>query len=460
MRITFICAAGIAVLLPLTAQARLQHGIRFRAAEPITVPAGEDAGLQAFVFADVNKDDRPDLVVINRDEDGVLVHIGRGDGTFDPPQFYELDDTPTAVAVADLSSPFASDAAGDIDGNPDIIVADEDGFATLLLGRGDGGFDPPEQDLSDVLDSSELHGLVVADFDHNGRLDLAFIDLFDEVYFLCNVGGSFAACLNDVIETAGTFPIAIAGGDFDGDMNPDIAVLNQDSHDLSPIFGNGDGSFRPVDQTVPTAAEGNQEPRDLVVGRFDADANDDLIVGNFEQFSDLVMTELNGLSNRRFRRQTLTAPFGLAALAAADFDADANQDLLMVVGETTDISALSRGDGSGGFLQPVVASGFPAGAFRAASVGDLDGDSKPDVGLLSADGSTIHVLLNDTREVCAGDCNENNAVTIEELVLAVSIALGGTPAGMCESVDVDGSNTVAINELIAAVGRALSGCSS
>jgi hypothetical protein len=59
---------------------------------------------------------------------------------------------------------------------------------------------------------------------------------------------------------------------------------------------------------------------------------------------------------------------------------------------------------------------------------------------------------------CAGDCNGDGAVAINELVLGVNIALGTSPLAMCAALDADASGTVAINELIAAVNAALTGC--
>jgi hypothetical protein len=49
-------------------------------------------------------------------------------------------------------------------------------------------------------------------------------------------------------------------------------------------------------------------------------------------------------------------------------------------------------------------------------------------------------------------------VAINELVLAVTIALGGHPIASCPSLDTDHSGTVAINELVLAVSHALAGC--
>lgn len=59
---------------------------------------------------------------------------------------------------------------------------------------------------------------------------------------------------------------------------------------------------------------------------------------------------------------------------------------------------------------------------------------------------------------CAGDCNSSGDVTIEELILAVNIALGSGSSGDCSPVDTSADGEVSIDELIAAVNGALSGC--
>ena len=56
---------------------------------------------------------------------------------------------------------------------------------------------------------------------------------------------------------------------------------------------------------------------------------------------------------------------------------------------------------------------------------------------------------------CAGDCNSDGTVAINELISGVNIALGSAPVASCPSFDINGDGTVAINELIAAVNIAL-----
>src|ERR1043166_1336141 len=58
-------------------------------------------------------------------------------------------------------------------------------------------------------------------------------------------------------------------------------------------------------------------------------------------------------------------------------------------------------------------------------------------------------------QTCAGDCDGDGAVTVNELVRGVSIALGHLDASQCDALDADGDGGVRIGELIVAVNRAL-----
>jgi len=60
---------------------------------------------------------------------------------------------------------------------------------------------------------------------------------------------------------------------------------------------------------------------------------------------------------------------------------------------------------------------------------------------------------------CVGDCNQNGAVAINELILGVRISLGEAQLSSCPAFDSDGDGEVRIQELIRAVNAALGGCS-
>jgi putative Ig domain-containing protein len=72
--------------------------------------------------------------------------------------------------------------------------------------------------------------------------------------------------------------------------------------------------------------------------------------------------------------------------------------------------------------------------------------------------ATLLLLPTILTAACVGDCNADGAVTVDELLLGVNIALGTAAATACASVDANGDGEVTINELLAAVNAALDGC--
>ena len=59
---------------------------------------------------------------------------------------------------------------------------------------------------------------------------------------------------------------------------------------------------------------------------------------------------------------------------------------------------------------------------------------------------------------CAGDCNGDGSVAVNELITGVNIALGTAPADACDALDRDDDGGVAVPELVQAVNRAVGGC--
>lgn len=62
------------------------------------------------------------------------------------------------------------------------------------------------------------------------------------------------------------------------------------------------------------------------------------------------------------------------------------------------------------------------------------------------------------RAECPGDCNENGAVSVDELVKTVNIALDRMPLGSCPSADADGNGALDIGEVMGAVNTSIEGC--
>ncbi len=63
-----------------------------------------------------------------------------------------------------------------------------------------------------------------------------------------------------------------------------------------------------------------------------------------------------------------------------------------------------------------------------------------------------------SAQTCTGDCNRSGAVSVDELILGVNIALGIRAVSACLPLDRDFSETVTVDELVAAVASSLDAC--
>lgn len=61
---------------------------------------------------------------------------------------------------------------------------------------------------------------------------------------------------------------------------------------------------------------------------------------------------------------------------------------------------------------------------------------------------------------CVGDCNGDGEVTVDEVIVGVSVALGVTAADACPAFDPSGDGQVTVDEILQAVNRALTGCTA
>src|SRR5262249_10162405 len=131
--------------------------------------------------------------------------------------------------------------------------------------------------------------IAVGDFNRDGLPDVALNTASrlsgPAVEVLLGKGdGSFQP--NHQILSARQTPLSIAVGDFDGNGALDLVTANSTSGPLSLLLGNGDGTFRPrIDLAVGGA------PRAVAVGDFNGDGLPDVVTA--QQLSDTVSVLLS-----------------------------------------------------------------------------------------------------------------------------------------------------------------------
>ena len=73
-------------------------------------------------------------------------------------------------------------------------------------------------------------------------------------------------------------------------------------------------------------------------------------------------------------------------------------------------------------------------------------------------GLALDVVPHAARAVCTGDCKGDGAVSVDELLTMVNIALGTADVSTCLAGSANGDGEITVNEIVAGVNNALNGC--
>lgn len=350
---------------------------------------------------DLNGDGHPDVVATG--PNGIYISFGKPDGSFAAafaPEVTELIGYPT---VADFNG----------DGIPDI-AATGDSAVKVSIGKGDGTFAAPVAlpnqgggiNFSTPLSATGAY-IVHGDFNGDGKVDLLAtgspgIYVNQDYIFWGNGDGTFRG---PVLASTPSSTFPFQGSLFDDaiyDINKDgkSDIMSISATTGTPgvpqiTFGlsNGDGTFTTIASTVPS---------DLDQGMFYvitlpalADFNGDgKLDAAYGSISNVYV--LNGHGDGSFDSigKILAIPplagtimNGAEMNLAADFDADGNQDIaVLVLYRSLDYPTLPTatevwvyyGDGRGGFSAPVLAL-QDSRIFTTISAADLDGTGRKDL---------------------------------------------------------------------------------
>ena len=209
---------------------------------------------------DLNGDGRPDLVALSEN-----TNLG-GDG-YEGPSILLDDGSGTLREVGSFNpgDGFQALALGDLNGDGRLDLATTYGGAAVLMGDGAGGFGPLIQ-----VTNTWVGNLAVGDLNRDGQGDLVLLQSNGIAVLLGHGDGTF----DPPSDYPGVFPAANIA-DLNGDGVPDLALANPNARAVSVMLGDGTGGFGPRADFDIGQASSNLSSADL-----NGDGNIDLVANN------------------------------------------------------------------------------------------------------------------------------------------------------------------------------------
>ena len=263
----------------------------------------------------------------------------------------------------------------------------------------------------DFTTGSTPQSVSIGDFNGDGKLDLAVANYNDNTAsILLNTtanGATTPTFATKVDFTTGSTPRSVSIGDFNGDGKLDLAVANYTNSNNASILLNttATGATTPTFNPKVDFTTGSGSTS-VSIGDFNSDNKPDLAVSNQNgaSVSILLNTTTNTTTPTFATKVDFTVGSQATSVSIGDFNGDGKLDLATANTNSSTTVSILLNTTANGATTPTFAPkvDFITGSRpTSVSIGDINGDGKPDLATANFNDNTASILLNTAPKVTA-----------------------------------------------------------
>jgi len=338
-------------------------------------------------IGDLDGDGLPDIAITNYVSSHVYVFRNTSSGgvlSFNIGAEFSTPSNPTCLKIRDL----------DGDGKADLVVAKLNYNRLSILKNtsviGNISFDPAINFITEGGSTS----IETGDLDGDGKPDLVLTNQDFTISTIRNTSTPGIISFDSTVFHANVnYPLCVAIGDIDGDSKPDLAVSNYFSPNISIFRNTGSVGNIAFDTVVNFMVV--EKPNNISLGDIDGDGMSDIVSVNSDSLTISVLRNLSTVGTISFAPKIdFLTGINPTCISIGDVNGDAKPDLVVVNHGANSLSVFKNTSsiGSISFAYKInFATDFDP---HGVSIGDLNGDTKPDIVVPNWNSRSISIFRN------------------------------------------------------------------